>query len=352
MKIGLITYHKTTNYGACLQCMALERILNSMNCQCEIIDYSSKEILKRELPNFVFQKNIRRTIISFLTYLRKKRKYKYINVFLRTNCNFSIKQYDNLNIKDCADIYQKYIVGSDIVWEMNVNGGDFNYMLEFTQSNNKYAYSSSFGYSSIPLQYREKSIEQLVKFKKISVRENEGHNLLNNDLGINSIVTLDPTLLLDRYEWEKYEEKYPQKKKYILLYFADKDNRCFDFAKKISDENGYEILYLNDDLKTLKGVKTIKYVSVGQFISLIKEAECVITGSYHGVLFSINFNVPFYYYNRAHQSRIQTIVDNLHIKNKDLKSNVDNKFDWNSINEKLGVLRNDSIEYIRGIIND
>lgn len=85
---------------------------------------------------------------------------------------------------------------------------------------------------------------------------------------------------------------------------------------------------------------------------MIHHAKHVVTGSYHGVLFSINYNVPFYYYNRAHKSRIDTIIDNLGITEKNLKNEkiVSEIFNWNDINDHLVSLRKQSIKYLKRII--
>ena len=272
---------------------------------------------------------------------------------MKVNCKMSNEKYEKQNIIFANEKYDKFVSGSDIIWEMNVTGGDYTYLLDFVKDDRKkFSYSSSFGYSSIPPKYKKETVDYLKKYELISTRENEGATIIKNELKISVPVTLDPTLLLSSKEWEIYEEKYKIEEEYIFLYFDDSEHIALNKAIELAKKYNCNVVYLNDSLKKTKHTRDIHNVSVGQFLWLIHHAKHVVTGSYHGVLFSINYNVPFYYYNRAHKSRIDTIIDNLGITEKNLKNEkiVSEIFNWNDINDHLVSLRKQSIKYLKRII--
>lgn len=352
MKIGILTFQTTTNYGAALQCMALTQKMNLLGAECETIYYKCANIEKREIRGSIFSNGLVKAPIKVLSNMQNKKKKHVIESFLKVNCKMSSEKYEKQNITLANEKYDKFVSGSDIIWEMNVTGGDYTYLLDFVSDDRKkFSYSSSFGYSIIPPKYRKDSIKYLKKYQLISTRENEGSTIIKNELGISVPVTLDPTLLLSSKEWELYEEEYKIEGSYIFLYFDDSEHIALNKAIELAKKYDCKVLYLNDSLKRTKYTSDIHNVSVGQFLWLIHHAKHVVTGSYHGVLFSINYNVPFYYYNRAHQSRIDTIIDNLSISEKSLKNEMISEiFNWTDINNKLVCLREQSIKYLKRII--
>lgn len=356
MKVGILTFQTTTNYGACLQCTALTRMINELGVDCETINYRCENIEKRELGTSIFASGILNAPKHIIGNISKGIKARKIKEFILRNCKLSNIVYSKSNISNANTVYDVFISGSDIIWELYVTGQDYTYYLDFVSDDKKkYSYSSSFGYQSIPEEFMANVKHYLGKYQCISVRENEGADIIESLLTKHVNVTVDPTLLFTADFWNALEEPYKiENKKYILLYFDDANHNAMCYAKKLAYENKAQVLFLTDGFRKFDGVKNIMNVSVGQFLWLIHHAMFVVTGSYHGVLFSINYNTPFYYYNRAHQSRINTIISNLQIENRDIACIADNpsEIDWASVNQKLELLRLDSIEYLKRIVSN
>lgn len=353
MKVGILTFQTTTNYGACLQCTALTQMINTLGVTCETINYRCENIEKRELGTSLFASGLINAPKQLIGNISKRIKANKIKKFIKENCRLSDKVFDKTTIETTNDEYDIFISGSDIIWELFVTGHDYTYYLDFVKDDHKkYSYSSSFGYQQIPGEFLKDVKEYLGRYQQISVRENEGADIVKSILSKNVKVTIDPTLLFDSTFWSKFEEKVNINNKFILLYFDDNKHNAMDYAKQLAKKENAKVLFLTDGFRKFEGVTNIMNVSVGQFLWLIHNAVYVITGSYHGVLFSINYNTPFYYFNRAHQSRINTIVNNLDITGRDIAKpeKIENEINWELINEKLGALRNESIEYIRSII--
>lgn len=355
MKIGVLTFQTTTNYGACLQCMALTNKIISLGAQCETIFYKCSNIEKRELHNSIFISGIKNAPKHFVSNISRDIKARKINLFMKENTPLSQIKYDRKSIGTSNSKYDLFISGSDIIWELNVTGDDYTYYLDFVSDNlKKYSYSSSFGYDMVPIEKKETVSKLLSQYQMISVREIQGTEIIKNLIQKDVPVTADPTLLYPDSFWLKYEKSYRMKRKpFVLLYFDDMEHKAMRFAKEIAEKNGATVLYLTENFRRYDGVINIRNVSVGQFLWLIHNALCVVTGSYHGVLFSINYNTPFYYINRAHKSRIETIVNILDIKNRDISRNVSGLYDldWSSINERLDTFRATSEQYLCNIIS-
>ena len=349
MKCGIMTYQDTTNYGALLQAFATQRAFADLKIETELIDYKCENIAKRELPESIFKYGITHIPGAVIKRLILAKKYRHLERFKHKYCHLSERKYDRSSIGESAAIYDRFISGSDIIWELNVTGQDTSYYLDFAPDSKKYAFSSSFGYTEMPEGYAQISKELLLKYDSISVREFESAQIIKKLLNAEVPVTLDPTLLLTADQWRNFEEKAPIDKKYVLVYFDDKDHKILSYAQKLAEQTGCIVVYLSERTKSIKNVKMMRAVSVGQFLWLIDHAQYVVTASFHGVAFSINFNTQFCYLNRAHQGRINTLMKKMNIQDRDIRTNEILPLSWDKINSALSEERKTAFNYIKQI---
>ena len=355
MKIGIITFQDTTNYGALLQAVGLQMAIREIGFECETIDYECDNIAKREMPPSIFSEGVARIPILAACKIIGTIKYKRMEQFKKSFLKLSSKKYNRKNISDTNDVYDCFIAGSDIIWELNVTGRDTTFYLDFVREKSKRnAFSASFGYNEIPNEYTEMTKSLINGFNRISTRENEGAEIIEKLCGKNVPVTLDPTLLVTAENWRKYEKKYNVKKPYVLVYFDDAEHHVMNYAKKIALKNNLDVIFVSNALRGIPNVKMARSLFVEQFLWLIDNAEYVVTSSYHGVVFAINFNTPFYFFNRAHFGRISTIVSKTGIDHRNIsdKDCGEGEIDWNNVNEKLDSLRRDSIQKLKQIISN
>ncbi len=164
MKIGLLTFQNTTNYGALLQAFALYKTLAQKGANIEVIDYRCENIEKREMPlKYVPIRSIKWPIELLSNYMKRK-KYKRMEAFKHKYIKLSDDVYTRENIKRSLSIYDKFISGSDMIWELNVTGEDYTYYLDFVDDpSKKYSFSSSFGYDTVPRKYDRRTQELLSK---------------------------------------------------------------------------------------------------------------------------------------------------------------------------------------------
>ena len=194
----------------------------------------------------------------------------------------------------------------------------------------------------------------LKRYDKISLRESSGVDIVNS-LGITGAVNvLDPTLLLTGNEWRNLTSNKYNKKKYILVYNLNRNKKIDNYAKKLSIKTGLKIVYLSYQLHEFyKKGKMICNPKVEDFISLINNAEYVITDSFHATAFSLNLNTQFIIvYPEKFSTRLQSLLSLLNLENRvaindsDL-SVIDNKIDYQIINKKLQKMRDESLNWLK-----
>lgn len=349
MKYGIMTFQDTINYGALLQAFAMQKTFSDLKIENELIDYRCDNIVKREFPDSVFKYGFFHIPGAIVNKIILLKKYKQLERFKHKYCYLSKNKYDKSSICESVNVYDKFISGSDIIWELDVTGQDTSYYLDFAPDSKKYSFSSSFGYTEIPKNYVQISKKLLQKYNSISVRENESAEIIKELLDIEVPVTLDPTLLLTAAQWRNYEENVPINNKYVLVYFDDKDHMILSYARKLAEKKGCIVVYLSEKTRSEKNVKMMRAVSVGQFLWLIDHAQYVVTASFHGVAFSINFNTPFCYLNRTHQGRINTLMDKMNIADRDIRTSDIVPLCWNEINMALNNERQLTMDYIKQI---
>ena len=301
---GIISIYGLNNYGNRLQNYALIHTLQDMGCRCKnfldlkktwYIKYCAARILKNQLCMF------RRTLL-----FRKIDKKLVKNVYAKKR---KIKRQEHFDYLIC---------GSDQIWTLNLASSY--YFAEFAPKEKRIAYAASFGVSSIPDFQKERYRKWLNGFKSISVRESSGAEIINNLIGIDVEVLIDPTMLLSRQEWRELSEKprFNTDKKYILTYFlGNVDAERSRYINNICKICGLELIDLNAKQPSKFYYKT----GPAEFLWLVEHSAVVFTDSFHGSVFSILFEVPFLVFNRDEQisemsSRIDTLLHTMKLEDR------------------------------------
>ena len=354
MKVGILTYHRSNNVGAVLQNYALQQVLNKYGVENETIDYKCDFIEQNN--RILFGKNLKanlKKLIELNTLIKREHKFKE---FRKKYLLISPKVYSQSSIQNSNEIYDLFISGSDQVWNMKLNREDYNYFLKFVKDDSKkIAYAASFGYSVIPNEYEENTLNYLNKFKYISVREKQSKELLAN-YNIKSDVVLDPTLLLDSNKWEKIIKNLNIKKKFIFIYMVAYTPEILNVAIKYGKKNNYDVYCMHYNYKNFNNVKNVRSVSPDEFLYYIKNAEIVFCSSYHAVCFSILFKKKFFVALDAsvnnNNSRINTLLSNLDLNERIFEKNKEynDEIDYRNTFIKLEKLKDDSFKFIEKTI--
>ena len=361
--VGIISSHRVVNYGSILQAYALQYSIDKLGYKSEYIDYHPERtkmfnMLKNlKNKNKLLKKNpilcLAARIIIFPSYLKR---FYSLRKFLKKHIKMTIKKYNKYDdLLNENFNYDVYCTGSDQVWNSEWNNGiDKPYYLSFVpDSIKKISYAASFGREELFNWEKEETKELLSKYSSISVREKSGLKILK-ELGIkNGQCVLDPTLLLNNEEWSKLTNNKFKNQKYILVYNLNRNKDIYNYAKELSKRTGLKIKYITYQLHDfyLPG-KMYCNPSVEDFLSLFKYATYVVTDSFHGTAFSINFNKEFVViYPKKFSTRLENILELFDLKDRIDKRNsyniINKKIDYNKINLKLEEERLKSIDFLK-----
>lgn len=353
MKIGILTFHRAHNYGAVLQCYALQETLRSMGHDVWVIDYKQKFIdsLYRARLNvkYVIKMLLKFQFKSLKNYLLEyysvKRRSRFFQSFRKDflHCTQECSASRIPNDFDC------FIVGSDQVWGMHcTNGIDPVFWGQFERNHAKligYAISANGDYKDYLS--KDKLVAYFKSFDDLTFREEKIREDFFSMTGERKQIALDPTLLTDQNVWQPLLNKKWNDRKYVVVYqirrLEHNKSMLEDKAQKYAEKNGCEVFDLSN----------MTY-SVCDFLSLIKNAECVFTSSFHATVFSVIFGTPFYSFklNDGHDERYESLLNSLDLQNHlvDEYAEIEKSgviLNKQNVELKLQSLRIQSVEFLK-----
>lgn len=377
-KVGICACYNTLNYGSMLQSFATQRTVENLGYECEFIVYqkekSAKYIIK-QLPRLFNKYLIYEKMLSIKKRIKLK-KYKELykldgvrkQAFLRFQKNyyknFSPLYYGYDNLCEAAYNYSAIIVGSDQLWSPAGLGTNF-YNLMFVPENiKKISYATSFGVSSIPRYQLSRTSAFLRRINYLSVREAQGAKIVKDLIGTEAKVVADPTILLSAEQWEK---EIPNERlidePYILCYFLGENSEHRQIAIQLKNEIGIKIVsmpFLDTFVKEDVEFGDIQMFNAGPdgFINLIRNAECILTDSFHGSIFSILYHKQFLTLNRysdgsnSRNSRLDSLFDYLGLKERrycaeyGIREQMESCIDYNAVDQRISKFRNESLKFL------
>lgn len=371
--VGIITLYRGYNYGTSLQAYALKKVISELGYCTTILwtdenTHSGRDVRLNKVLRMAFRMLIhpdlfKHTIDAYNRSLRQPLDDKIKRKFIEFEKeHLQVKGLPLRKLKEFAyaSDTQALVCGSDQIWSATGANIEPLYYLRFAPQNKRVAYAPSFGTAEIPTYNRALIKKYLQDFHRISVREERGAEIVKELLGIDVPVLIDPTLLLDWNEWKGRADS----KDYILLYFLDEpSDYTIDYIRKLANSTTAEVYAIPYRFKKYEQLTFLKYIAAGpeEFISLISNAKFVLTDSFHGTAFSINFNVPFFTFARnygsVHQtSRITTILQIFGLEKQYIKANkrVSDQVpvvDFLKVNKILNEKRFESKKYLIQSIN-
>lgn len=358
-KIALITIHYANSYGGCLQALAAQTVLSRYG-ETYIIDYKTSE-LANTMKLLRFSKSLRsglHLIKDAGRLLPRKRLLNRFQQFMQENYKLTEPCHSYIELKKLSEDFDVFVCGSDQIWNPAIVGSfDKNYMLDFVENKKKMSFSTSAGsykYNNEEESYIKDSIKS---FSSLSFREEDTVKYLKDLSGHSDVsCTLDPTLLLDKKEWMKVL-KLPNvinSEKYIFVYTLKKDKLVYDTVKRIAKEYGLKIVAVDQDPFLLyKTDKHVRDASPLDYVSLINNASFVVTNSFHGTAFAVNFGIPFISIKpESGVNRIRGFLKNIGLEERliesidELDKVISKSIDFSDSHNKLDDLKKKTYEYL------
>lgn len=358
MKIGILTWHYYENYGSKLQTIATVLTLRKLGHDVSLLNYRNKIFGSNSQLTDVLLKatNIMPYwLISILpTKIRKPGRRFELCFFDETK-----PVYNEEELKSLVSNYDITICGSDQIWAPNVYNPV--YMLDFVPDNvRKVSYAASIGLNQIPEDLVDNYKKYIGRLDFVSVREEQGKEILAKQCGIASEVVLDPTLLVDIQEWKKLEYKSKIKEPFIFCYFLNTNHQYKEPVKEFAKIKGLKIYGVSGNTSDAEWMNILTHQIVGprEFLGLINDATIVITDSYHGTIFSLLHHKDFILLERftrddviCQNSRIYQLEKYFGISENIVSIKEDTKLeiksiDYETFESKLSTLRKKSLNFI------
>lgn len=323
-QLGIVTIMDYGNYGNRLQNYAVVKyLMKTFECNVKVL------LPTDELPyhNNDIVAWLKDKVVIFLGRWPKisKKRFGVDSVrwsnFIRWNRHIPIKVIYNHSLLpeslDCE--YDYFVVGSDQVWNYTFSSDRLeDYFLSFAAPKKRIALAASIGIDSIKPEWVERYRLSLEKFHRISVREEQGAEIIWGLIQQQVPVLIDPVMLLDANEWKKVA-KSPGVNigvPYILTYFLGGHELVDEKIKAWAKRNGYIIYNLLD-----KNYPDLYVSGSGEFITLVANARLVCTDSFHCVAFSIIYSIPFIVFPRTGMncemsSRLNTLLKLFGLENR------------------------------------
>lgn len=353
-KTGILTFHSALSYGAALQSYALQQFLFDCGVDNEIVDYRCEYMEKnyKSLIKIVKGKELKSFVGSIVKMPNKIKNLKLSKGFQDKFMKRS-KPVTRENIESIRDDYKVFISGSDQVWSPVCVGFDKTYFLDFAKPEQKYSYAASLGTSAIPNELHSEYKKLLSDFRCRSMREESGKKVVESITGKEAHLNVDPTLLLKSEQWDKIAGERIIKEKYIFLFNVLKPKKLIEYAVKLGKEKNLPVYYLNDKHLPIKGVKYVKHVAADGFVNLIKNAEYVVSNSFHASAFSIIYhkNLVMELDTQVLRNiRSEELMKKLSMNDREIKEglniNPDAYVDWDKVDNYLADNREISRKYL------
>lgn len=297
MKIGIFTFHCAHNYGAVIQCYGLQQYLQSKGHQVYVIDYRPHYFDIYKLPSIKYSKteNIKTYIKKLIKYFTigeiQKNRHQAFEAFITRRLNL-IPFDSNSNYSD----FDAVILGSDQIWNPGITGGQYD---EVYFGNNvrckTIAYAASSRSETLTDKQQQYLKSHLCKITSIGVREESLKILLQPLVNQPINTVIDPSFLPDVAEYDKLCTPIKTSRPYVLVYEVERNDGTSRIANEIARS-------LNADVIELVSYASPKFCrgryrqesGPEEFLSYIKNAECIVTTSFHGMALSLKFQKNFY----------------------------------------------------------
>lgn len=360
MKICTITCHDVYNVGASLQAYALQTYLKSLGHSVKIIDYKPDYLSKHYRLDIVGNPKYDKPLLkqAYLLAklpgrLRMLPRKKRFDDFTAKYLDLTRRYVSNEELKANSPEADVYFAGSDQIWNpLFPNGKDPAFYLDFVQHGTRASYAASFAVDEFPQELREAAAQHLSKLDYIAVREKSGLSVLKT-LGIqNAEAVLDPVFLLDKAQWKTMiEEPKNDKAPYLLVYDFDNNSAVRKLAENVAREHSLKIYSVFD---IPYADRCFQLCGPKEFLWLVKNAEFVLSNSFHATAFSVIFEKEFAVVERKEKinTRMRDFTAMLGLSDHMVTAESDIPFgtDWAQVECRLADEINHSKAYIDKVL--
>lgn len=353
-KLLLLTLHsQNNNFGSVLQAHSLYDSLEEFGLDVTTLNYQPYYSNGAITPKMFIKKFITNLVFLPFFLIRTKRFNKLIKSKKLTK-----KITRNSKLSSVSKGYDIYLIGSDQVWNPRyLCGRDDAYFLKFTNSKHKMSYGASIGTREITDEELDAIVNKITDFKYISLREKISCLQLK-DHGLKNVkYVLDPVFLHDEDYYLKLASKSIKYTGYILAYVIHKDEFISHVIDELARMLNKKVIQVGGFAKKCNYNKFLRSAGPAEFLSLIKNADFVITSSFHGTAFAHIFNKQFaVVMPKGNTLRIENILETAGTEDRVIYSLDDvermlDPIDYKTANDRLQAMKNDSLDYLKQMLD-
>lgn len=309
-RVGIVSYNmygNFTNYGSALQTYALHKTINSIapdKIESVVVDYCPDILADKDVLNPIgnmWDKDDEAIERCRMSLPAIRENYRKFQDFYKTQYNLTEGKYTSANFNESLpkEFLTGYVCGSDTVFAVPEFGFDDGFYANYEAMRGRsIAYAASFGDYDIPESDIPELRQKLQNFNSIGLRENDKLNLVKSLVTCSVDKVIDPTLLLTPEEYSPLIKDPGINRRYLLLYSRRDNPKMQEFAESLAKNNGWEIVEISLNAKNADRHIMRYDAGVEEFLGLVKNAEMVITNSFHGMIFAVQFRRPFYIFSR------------------------------------------------------
>ena len=366
MKAGLLTFYHLHHYGAILQAAATQRALETLGWECETIDYFVNQDTRIFRPA-ASPSLAASDAYNALHYPAVRRRWQRFEDFSRSFLRLTDRRYESREELRRAELpYDLLVSGSDQIWNPTIfpdRRFDPVFFGAFSPLR-KIAYAPSFGVARLPEGMEEELKGYLEGFSHLSVREVSGREIVREASGREAAVVLDPTLLLTAAEWSALAaDPALREKEYILCYGISRSGALEPYIRRLAEETGLPVVQLCGTRRKLHPkARMISDAGPAEFLGLFQRAAYVCTNSFHGTVFSVLFQRPFFTavapaeLQEPERSRTFSLLSRLglteRVVGKGDAAGLRDRPDWAAAEARLAAARAGAMAYLKAALAD
>lgn len=359
-RIALVSYNiycNFTNYGSALQSWALYQAIRKLGYAPVLVDYCPDVLADKDPLNpfkHMWDKDEESQRMCELTMPAIRENYYKFDKFYHERFDKTAKKYTSANFNEIVveENLDGFVCGSDTIFCPDEFGFDDGYYANYSAMKGcSVSYAASFGDPHFTDETYKILDERLKNFRAMGIRENQMIPYLKQHTEVPVQRVIDPTLLLTAQEYEQITAKPQEKEKYLLLYARRYSSKMEAYAERVAKENGWKIVDISlRATNAERGHKMAYEAGVEEFLALVKNAEYIVTNSFHGMIFSVQFRRPFVIFSREQcDNKIDELLQLFGLRDRMLVSG-EEKFadiDYDDVHERIDSARRDSIRFLK-----
>lgn len=316
-KIGIATVFTGYNYGSALQAFATKYIVDSLGYKGVLLSQKGSLIKGRDARFGKFARIGLRALINWNLLKRGLSVYnqstrlaiseKSKEYFAKFTKEYLIPEYHTwkeLKKLSKENDYKSFLCGSDQIWNAESLYVDPFYYLQFAPVKKRVAFAPSFGRDFIPNYNQTKISKYISSIRFLSAREESGVKLIENMTGRNASWILDPTIIVSANQWNQALslEQPNDKEGYLLAYFLNTpSDKAQQIIQKISKQLNIKVITVPYEREKENWFSELVNAGPREFVDLVRNASFICTDSFHGTAFAVNYEIPFYTFERQYQ---------------------------------------------------